>query len=95
VNAKGGFQDLNFEEANPVSVGSPYPPAYVTTVSAFPGWQAYYGTTPTSIVVYNGISLGATEISLVGPAAESYVIDGTYSALLQGFGEEATLRRCK
>ena len=31
------------------------------------------------------------EISLVGPAAESYVIDGTYSALLQGFGEEATL----
>jgi hypothetical protein len=63
--AQGTFQDLDFEEANPVSIGGPYnPAAYVTPASAFPGWQSLIGGNPASYVVLDGQSIGGAQIEL-------------------------------
>jgi hypothetical protein len=82
ASAQGTFQDLNFEEANPVYAGSPYPAYEVTTASALPGWTVYYGTTQEAVVGYNTESLGATQVDLLG--ASYGAIEGNYSVLLQG-----------
>ena len=85
INAQGTFQNLNFEEANPVAAGSPYPAYDVTTESALPGWSVYYGGTQEAVVAYNSESLGAAQVTLLGPGNTSGVgvIDGNYSVYLQ------------
>jgi hypothetical protein len=86
--SQGTFQDLNFENANPVSFGSPYPSAYVTTGSALPGWQAFIGTMQTPVVVLDGISTGGAGISIINndPSLGGHPLDGNYSAFLFGGG---------
>jgi hypothetical protein len=74
--SQGTFQDLDFEQANPVGVGNAYP-----TTSCFPGWQVFYGTTPISVVGLDLFSLGATTVSLITPP---HAIDGNYSVDLEG-----------
>jgi hypothetical protein len=80
------FQNLDFEEANPVVIqGNAYYPYAVTPASALPGWTAYIGSTTVSFVLLNDVSLEAASIDLLsaddpnGPDA----IDGNYSAYLQ------------
>jgi hypothetical protein len=77
--AQGTFQDLYFEQATIVPLGSGY-----SAASAFPGWQAIYGTTPTSIVGLDAISIGAAEISLVNdnPSEGLVPLQGNFSAYL-------------
>ena len=62
--AQGTFQNLNFEQANPVASGSPYPAYDVTTASALPGWTVYYGSSQQAEVAYHTESLGATQVTL-------------------------------
>jgi hypothetical protein len=88
------FQNLNFEQANPVIVqGSLYYPYGVTEASALPDWTVTYGNVQQTQITENDPSGGATWVSLVGPGAEGYApgstyplaaIDGNYSVLLQG-----------
>jgi hypothetical protein len=86
AQAQGTIQNLNFEDANPMSVGSPYPPYVVTTASAFPYWSVYYDNVQQTQVSYNAISTGATQVTLVSAGnPEISAIDGNYSALLQAF----------
>jgi hypothetical protein len=61
------FQNLNFEEADPINAGNPYYPEFVTTASALPYWTVYYGTDQQTEITYNDPSLGSEWVMLVGP----------------------------
>jgi hypothetical protein len=74
--AQGTFQNLDFEAAN---LSGYSPPALVPTTSAFPGWQALIGTTPTSTVGYNSETLSIASISI----NDEMLIQGNYTAFLQ------------
>lgn len=86
--AQGSFQNLNFEEADPVVVvGSPFYPYTVTTASALPNWTVAVGATQQTQIMDNDPSLGAPAVMLVssGPGTGSFLpINGNYSVLLTG-----------
>jgi len=84
VNAQSSFENLNFEDANPISAGNP-DPYLVTAASALPDWSVYDTGVQQTEIIYNGISTGATAVTLVG-TADAYVqpIDGNFSVILQG-----------
>jgi hypothetical protein len=87
ADAQGTFQNLNFEQANPVIVlGSPYYPYAVTSASSLPYWTVSYGDVQQTQILYNAPSAGATQVMLTGP--DHYPgfapIDGNYSVVLQG-----------
>lgn len=93
IKAQGTFQNLNFEDANPVSAGDPYFPVGVTAASAVPYWTVYQ-TVDTAgdmiqatTVEYGSISTGGTELTLIGPATQygPPAIDGKYSVFLQTY----------
>lgn len=85
IYSQSTFQNLNFEEANPVSAGEEGNPSAVTAASAFPGWSVYAGNTQLTVVNYNDPDLGSTTVGLVGPSSLVFpAIDGNYSVLLQG-----------
>jgi hypothetical protein len=69
--AQGTFQNLDFEEANPT--------AGYTLAALFPGWQAFYNSTPVSVVGYDDESLGVALLSINNGA----LIQGSYTAFLQ------------
>jgi|SRR5579859_5885099 len=85
-NASGqGFINLDFEGATIVpDPSSSYYPYAVYASYAIPGWtpSGYLGP---SDVLYNGISLGAPNVSLVN-ATNPYpsALDGQYGVFLQG-----------
>src|SRR5580658_4256626 len=82
VQGQGTFQNLDFEQAAPVFVGS-----YVTAVSGLPYWTVTIGGVQQSQVEYNDGSLGAPAVVLLGPPPPTPplpVIDGNYSVLLTG-----------
>jgi hypothetical protein len=81
TQAQGTFVNLDFEAAN-TSGYSPGDPN-VPISSALPGWTAYYGSTPTSAVWYDGISIGGPIISVIDEKAAPFApLQGTYSAFL-------------
>jgi hypothetical protein len=85
ASAQGTFQNLDFEEANPVIIqGSQYNDA--TAASALPYWTATIGGVVQSEIPVNESSTGAPWVSLIGPGSQSGFspIDGSYSLLLQG-----------
>lgn len=81
-----GFLNLNFENATiaPTPVGGATFPADPT--QALPGWTVGGSGT---VVGYNGLSIGAPAISLIGPnfpnSAGFTPLQGSYSVLLQYF----------
>ena len=92
--AQGTFQNLNFEQANPISAGDPGAPYFVTATSALPYWRVCYGGVQETQVSYNAVSTGATQVTLVSTDIPLYdAIDGSYSVLLQGIvpGSEASI----
>jgi hypothetical protein len=89
AQAQGTFQNLNFEQANPVAAGNPYLSYYVTTASALPGWSVYYGNVQQAQIPFDVESIGATWVVLWGPGFDP--IDGNYSVLLQGGLNSSTL----
>ncbi|HZM03114.1 MAG TPA: PEP-CTERM sorting domain-containing protein [Candidatus Saccharimonadales bacterium] len=94
VRAQGTFQNLDFEQANPIIIlGSQYYPYEVTEASALSYWTVTYGTVQQTQITYNDPSTGSTWVVLVAPGSmgvppgSSYrlaAIDGRYSVLLQG-----------
>jgi hypothetical protein len=77
------FMNFDFEAASgtlpPETSAGPVP-----TEQAFPGWQAYVGSSPQPVVAYNTFFLASPNIALVGPEAGfASPIEGTFSALLQ------------
>jgi hypothetical protein len=90
VSAQGTFQNLDFEQANPMPViGSPYFPYLVTAASAFPGWTVG-GSEPEGsgpFVLYNDETLGSPAVDLIGTGDEfgPAPLQGSYSVLLQYF----------
>jgi hypothetical protein len=94
AEAQGTFQNLDFEQANPVVVvASPYYPYAVTAASALPDWTVSYGSIQQAQITLNDPSVGSTWVVLIGPGstgvdpASGYplaAIDGNYSVLLQG-----------
>lgn len=87
------FQDLNFEQANPVADPSgPYYPNDVTAASALPGWTVSLGNVQQTDVLQNYYFLNQATVDIFGPNYQaaggnnSYspgIIDGNYSVLLQ------------
>lgn len=86
-----GFQNLNFEQANPaVDLSGPFYPENVTAASALPGWTAYYDNIQQSDIYQNVVSSGAVTVSIFGPnypaSGSIYgvgIIDGNYTAMLE------------
>ncbi len=91
------FQDLNFEQANPVvDPGGQFWPNDVTAASALPGWTAYVGDVQQTDVIQNAYGEGEAEIDIFGPNYPAAgpspgvipgTVDGNYSVLLQSGGE--------
>jgi hypothetical protein len=82
--AQGTFQNLDFEQANPIPIFGNY---IVTAASALPSWTVIIGGVGQTQVYYNSPSTGAPAVTLLGPpppTAGYPVIDGNYSVLLQG-----------
>jgi hypothetical protein len=85
ANAQGTFQNLDFEQANPVVVvGSPNYPYGVTAASALPDWTVTIGGVQQTEITENDPSLGSTWVSIV--TSGHGAIDGNYSVLLQNGG---------
>ncbi len=81
--AQGTFVNLNFEKADLSAYGAG--PAVVPASSGVPGW------TPTGLlgqdnVLYNGLALGNTTVSILSRKGPYAVIDGMYSIELYGGG---------
>src|SRR6266404_8105725 len=77
---QGTFVNLDFEH--------PFTPltsvnGLVPTTNAIPGWTAYAYGDSLSAIIYNGLSLGAAEVSLQGPGSLEPIIQGSYSVILQ------------
>ena len=98
AQAQGTFQNLGFEQADPVViVGSPYYPTAVTFGSALPGWSSSIGGVPVTQAFLNNYSLGAASISIFGPGWNSVnpgIIDGNYTVFLQGSTQAKAMCRC-
>jgi hypothetical protein len=80
--AQGTFQNLGFESANVsgYSQGSAVPIG-----QALPGWTGYSGGVLQAAVLYDTISISGVDIVLIdGSAPNGTVIEGNYSAVLQG-----------
>jgi hypothetical protein len=84
--AQGTFQNLDFEQADPIPVaGSPFYPYVVTAASALPSWTVTIGGLAQTQVNNNLPSTGSPEVVLFGPPLPNpNVIDGNYSVWLQG-----------
>jgi hypothetical protein len=81
---QGTFENLNFEEATPGPSGS----FSVSAASAIPDWTAEIGGVVQTEIGQNAFSTGAPEVSLLTPP---YQLDGSYSVLLIGTGESASI----
>jgi hypothetical protein len=87
VGAQGTFQDLNFEGAVITGSGGNY-----SAASAFPGWQVYIGTTATTVVGYDGVSIGAPAVAIIDDKTGYVPIQGNYTAYLMAatLGSQST-----
>jgi hypothetical protein len=91
VWAQGTFRNLDFESANLPAIPTGQFGGFVSISNALPGWSAYLGTTPTTQIWHNNYSLGAANISIIGPDWNGNipqgeginVLQGGYSAILQ------------
>lgn len=87
AHGQNAFENLNFESANVPNLNPPDQVVYIPIASALPRWTGYIaGTMPASQVAYNGISVGAPQISLIGHNSDTYsndLIGGSYTAVLQ------------
>src|SRR5436190_12006328 len=81
LRGQGTFQNLDFEEANI----PPNPGSFIAFTNAFPGWIGSLGQFPAPEALYNGISLGFAEASIIDSnqnAFSSNVIAGNFTAII-------------
>ena len=92
ANPQGTFQNLDFEQANPVY----FPGGAATTASALPYWTVLVGGVQQRIIAVNSPTYGASSVTLLSPGVLPTgfgvftPIDGNYSVLLESFGSTAT-----
>jgi len=90
AHAQGNFQNLNFEAAN-IPSGTQVA-SFVPISEGLPGWSAYFTTgsttDPQTQVGFDFISTGGNIISVVDKNAPMPQLQGKYSALLCGGGNE-------
>jgi hypothetical protein len=86
VLAQSSFQNLNFEQADPISAGNPDYPNYVTVASALPDWTVTTVAGQQTEISFNDPSTGEEAVVLIGPGNNFGLVplDGNYSVLLQG-----------
>jgi hypothetical protein len=81
LRGQGTFQNLNFEDATIVPIGSP---PYVVASSAIPGWTAYIGNTTVSSIAYNTVAIGSPMVSIHDSASSIFQpLQGSYAVALQ------------
>ena len=93
------FVNLDFEAANLPMVPSGQSGGIVSTATALPGWQMFFGTNsdPVSTVQHNNYFLGTINTSVLGPifsggAFGVGIIEGNYMPYLQaGFSGSSDL----
>jgi hypothetical protein len=77
---------MDFEQAQ---IPQNQPSGLASADLAFPFWTVYYGTAQQTQVLWNDVSLGSVQASLLGlngvpPFGSPKSIDGGYSAVLVG-----------
>jgi hypothetical protein len=85
AHAQGSFQNLDFENANPV-VPNPLYPDEVTPASALPGWSGSINSLAVTQVLLNDYTLGDASIDIFGPGwnfPNPGIIAGNYTVMLQ------------
>lgn len=85
VMSQGSFQNLDFESARlpPLSVEDRA--IWTNASAAVPYWSVFYGTQPAQEVLYHGLSLGSTLLSVVDPNMlnpSERAISGNFSVAL-------------
>jgi hypothetical protein len=84
ARSQGTFLNLDFESASLPVVPPGQDGGLVSSLDAIPGWTAYYATSQTTQVLHNGVSLGAVNISILGPNyGTSQILQGNNSVALQ------------
>lgn len=87
ASAQGTFQNLDFESANLSGTPSSTQDVYIPIANALPGWTGFFGANQATGVLYNDITAGAANISLISSSATNgiarSVIGGAYTAVLQ------------
>ncbi len=84
-----GFVNLDFEQAGDYLTPTPpgQPGGAVPIASGLPGWSGLIGMNSVSEVLQNNLTLGSASIDILGPHfSSSYIIDGSYSVMLQAGG---------
>ena len=85
--AAGTFRNLDFEGARltlpPLQPGVPND--NVATQRALPGWMAFVGTMPLTTVLYNDVTIGSANVSLIDRFSflGGLVREGDYTGVLQ------------
>jgi hypothetical protein len=78
LSSQGTFQNLDFEQANPIPGSTPF---LVAASNAIPGWVSYVGPE----IAYNTVGIGGASISLHDSMSTYFQpLQGNYSVLLQG-----------
>jgi hypothetical protein len=93
--SQGTFENLDFENANATGFT---PPTTIPAVDAFPGWDVLIGTTPTSVVAYDALSIGGPAVAIIDGTTGFVPIQGNYTAYLmassiQGHAATVSLRQ--
>src|SRR5260221_9482909 len=82
IYAQSAFQNLDYESAT-VPVLPPNQFSVLPISLGLPGWSAFLGTNQQNEVYLNGLSLGSSEVSILGPnISPSLIIEGKFTALL-------------
>lgn len=87
VRGQNAFQNLDFESAH-VPFLNPGVAQFERFSDALPGWTGYFGTSVVTQAWHNTVSLGAANISILGPfftfpGNGIRILDGYYSAVIQ------------
>jgi len=84
LQAQGMFQNLDFESAS-VPVVPSGQIIFLPAGDAIPGWTAKTGTNSEPLVMYNGVSAGSAQVSLIDSHTSSYsnnVLGGNFTLTL-------------
>ncbi len=84
---------MGFESANLPVVAPGQSGGLVASTNAIPSWQGYFGSVQINSITHNAVSLGAVNISILGPNYGGPIIEGNYTVSLQaGFNADPNLR---
>jgi len=87
TRGQGTFINMNFESANVPIIPNGQAGTDVGVTEGIPGWLAYLGSSQTSQMLHNDISIFSARVGILGPDWNNSfgigVIEGNYSAVIQ------------